>query len=275
MPADTGHGSAALLERTLTAPTRATRPAGPADGPRHPARSTAAYALMATVTTALAILLRSGYSFGLHDQWVHSLRGMALGDSGAFANDWFARSVAQPHWLFDVVTFVGTRLGVLPWVYLAYWLAGIAIFALASVWLVDRFLPGRRALSLALGPVVAVGPTTILGSTTPLLGFAIPHMLGGCLAFLALAGIQTGRWRSAAIAALATAAFHVQQGANLAPVLLLAAILGARAPRGRRLLLAAAAGAVLVGAQLVAQWRGIQTAGEEWLTACRDIIPYH
>jgi uncharacterized protein DUF6798 len=238
-------------------------------------RSTAVYTLLATATTALAILLRSGYSFGLYDQAVYSLRGIALADPSAYARDWFARSVPQPHWLFDAVTYLGTRFGILPAVYLVYWLAGIAVFGLASVWLVDRFLPGRRAFSLALGPLVAIGPTAVLGSTTPLLWFANPHMLGGCLACLAVAGVLAGHWRVAALAALAAGAVHLQHGANLAPVLLLAALLAAGEPRRRRALLAGTAGVLVVAAPLIAAWRGLETGGNDWLTTCRDIIPYH
>ena len=153
----------------------------------------------------------------------------------------FARTVPQPHWLFDVVTFLGAKLGVLPWVYLIYWLAGVAAFAVGSVWLTQRFLPGRPALAAALGPLVVLGPATILGSTTPLLWFADPHMLGGCLAFLALCGLPTDRWRAASLAALAAGAFHIQHGANLAPVLLLTALLATKAAPRRRLMLAATA----------------------------------
>ena len=238
-------------------------------------RSTAAHALLATATTALAIVFRSGYSFGLFDQTVYSVRGIALADPGAYAADWFARSVPQPHWLFDAVTYLGTRLGILTGVYFVYWLAGIAAFGLASVWLVDRFLPGRRALSLALGPLVAIGPTVLLGSTTPLLWFADPHMLGGCLAVLALAGVLAGYWRAAAVVALAALAVHVQHGVNLAPVFLLAALLGREEPRRRRALLAGTAAVLVAAAPLVAAWRGIQTGGDEWLTTCRDVIPLH
>src|SRR5688572_32293861 len=99
----------------------------------------------ATFTTAVAILFRYGYSFGLFDQTVYSLRGIALADPGAFAQDWFARTVPQPHWLFDVLTYVGTRLGALPAIYLLYWLSGIVVFAVGSVWLAERFLPRNAA----------------------------------------------------------------------------------------------------------------------------------
>jgi hypothetical protein len=230
---------------------------------------------LATVTTALSILFRYGYSFGLFDQIVYSVRGIALADPDAFARDWFAQTVPQPHWLFDAVTFAGTRLGILPWVYLAYWLAGIAAFALASVWLTQRYLPHRPVLAALLGPLVVLGPEKILGSTTPLLWFADPHMLGGCLAFLALAALLTDRWRAAALSALLAWAVHVQHGANLAPILLLTAALASGAVLRRRLMLAGTGLFLLVGALAIAQWRGLETSGGEWLTICRDLIPFH
>lgn len=231
--------------------------------------------LLSTFTTVLAILFRHGYSFGQFDQTVYALRGIALADPSAFRYDWFARTVPQPHWLFDVITFLGARLGILPGVYLAYWLAGVVAFSVGSVWLARRFLPDRTALAAALGPIVVLGPTAVLGSTTPLLWFANPHMLGGCLAFLCLCGLLTERWRAASLAALAAGAFHIQHGANLAPILLLTAILATKvAPRLRSLLVATAL-VLLAGAAGVAQWRGLETTGDQWLTTCQKIIPFH
>lgn len=231
--------------------------------------------LFAAFTTTIALLFRYGYSFGLFDQTVYSLRGIALADPNAFRHDWFARTVPQPHWLFDAVTYAGARLGVLPAVYLAYWLAGIVAFAVGAVWLTRRFLPDRPALAAVLGPLLVLGPEKILGSTTPLLWFADPHMLGGCLAFLALVALLTDRWNVAVVASLLAGAFHIQHGANLAPVLLLTAVLAQRVVARRRVMLAATAMVLVGGAQAVAVWRGIDTSGDAWLTICRDLIPFH
>jgi hypothetical protein len=233
------------------------------------------WSLVAGVSATLACLLRYGYQFGFMDQTVLSPRGIAQADPGAHANDWFARSVPQPHWLFDAVTWAGERLGALPWVYLAYWLAGLLAFGVAAVWLTERFLPGRPWLASLLGPLVVLGPEKVLGSTTPLLGLAIPHMLGGCLAFMALSGLVTGRWRAAAGAGLLAGAVHVQHGANLAPVFLAAAALAAGASRRHRLL-AAGVGVILVAAApAVAGWRGLHASGNDWLQTCQRMIPYH
>jgi hypothetical protein len=231
--------------------------------------------MFAAVTTTVALLFRYGYSFGLFDQTVYSLRGIALADPSAFRFDWFARTVPQPHWLFDAFTYLGARLGLLPAVYLAYWLAGILAFAVGSVWLTQRFLPDRPALAAALGPLVVLGPATLLGSTTPLVWFADPHMLGGCFAFLGLCGLLTDRWWAASLAALAAGLFHVQHGANLTPVLILTAVLATKAPPRRRLLLVATALVLVAGAGGIAQWRGLHTTGDQWLVTCERLIPFH
>jgi len=265
----------ALLESDARPPTR---PGSGAPGVHPSDRSRPGQVrlvLLAAVTTTVALLFRYGYSFGLFDQTVYSLRGIALADPSAFRNDWFARTVPQPHWLFDVITYLGTRLGMLPAAYLAYWLAGILAFATGSVWLTRRFLPDRPALAAALGPIVILGPATLLGSTTPLVWFADPHMLGGCLAFLALCGLLTDRWRAASLAALAAGLFHIQHGANLAPVLILTAVLATGATARRRLLLVATALALMAGAAGVAEWRGLHTTGDQWLVTCQRLIPFH
>ena len=265
-----------VLEEVAT-PGNSTRPGAadprPGDGPLDTRRTMLIAAT--TFTTAVAILFRYGYSFGLFDQTVYSLRGIALADPDAFAQDWFARTVPQPHWLFDVLTYVGTRLGTLPAIYLLYWLSGIVVFAVGSVWLAERFLPRNAAWAAALGPLVVLGPSKLLGTTTPLLWFANPHMLGGCLAFLALAALLTGRWRTAAAVAVAAGVFHVQHGANLAPVLVLVALLNRQAARRDRVLLIITAAFLIGGAAGVASWRGLETTGDQWITTCKVLIPFH
>src|SRR5918999_1265279 len=111
--------------------------------------------LFATLTTTVALLFRYGYSFMLFDQTVYSLRGIALADPSAYRFDWFTRTVPQPHWLFDAITYLGALL--------------------------------------------------------------------------------TGRWRVASLAALAAGLFHIQHGANLAPILILTAVLPSGTSTRRRL----------------------------------------
>jgi len=231
--------------------------------------------LAASTTTLLAVVLRWGYTFGHFDQTVLSVRGIALADPHALRGDWFTHSIPQPHWFFDYVTFAGERLGVLPSVYLAYWITSIVVFGVGAVWVAERFLPERPGAAALIGPLAVLAPQAILGSSGPLVWFAIPTMLGGCLAFLALSALLTGRFRIAVVAALLAGVVHVQHGANLAAVMMFAALMPKGWTRLQRAVLAGAALTLLTGAQGVAIWRHLQPNGPEWLQACRDVIPYH
>ncbi len=231
--------------------------------------------LAASAATLVAILLRWGYSFGYFDQTVLSVRGIALADPHALRGDWFTHSIPQPHWFFDIVTFVGERLGALVWVYLAYWIASVVVFGVAAVWVAERFLPGRTGAAPVIGVLAVLAPQAILGSSGPLVWFAIPTMLGGCLAFLVLSALLTDRFWVAVVGALLAGMVHVQHGANLAAVLLVAALISKAWNRKQRAVAAATGLALLAGAQAVATWRHIESGGQEWLEACREVIPYH
>ncbi|MDQ1501459.1 MAG: hypothetical protein QOI86_4799, partial [Actinomycetota bacterium] len=231
--------------------------------------------LAAAITTLVGTLVRFGYGFGMEDQAVIALKGVARADPAAFVGDWFTHHVPQPHWLFDLVTFIGERLGVLPLVYLAWWAASLLAFGLASVWLSRRFIPERPWLALLVGPVLALGPQTALGSGTALWGFALPQGLGACLGFLTVAALVTGRWRAAVVAAVLTALAHVQHGADLGPILLATAALATLRPRRHRLALAGVGAALVAQAGLVGHLRGIDNGGAGWLDACRLAIPFH
>jgi hypothetical protein len=231
--------------------------------------------LAAAATTLLGTLVRFGYSFGMEDQAVLSLKGIARADPTAFVGDWFTHAVPQPHWLFDLLTYGGERLGVLPLAYLAWWLASLLAFGLASAWLARRFIPQRPWLALLVGPLLALGPQTALGSGTALWGFALPQGLGACLGFLTVAALLTGRWRAAAGAAVLTALAHVQHGADLGPILLATAALATLRPRGHRLALAGVGLGLIGQAAVVGHLRGIENGGSGWLDACRLAIPFH
>ena len=238
-------------------------------------QSRIAWPVAATLSAMVATVARWGYSFGDEDQVVLSLKGIAHADPTAYANDWFTQSVPQPHWLFDGVTYVGERVGVLPLAYLAWWVAGLVAFGFGAAWLTRRYLPGQPWMALLVGPTLVLGQSTALGSSSALYGLALPGALGACLGFLTLAALVTGRWRTAGIAAVLTALAHVQHGADLAPVLLLAAALATTRPRAHRLALAGVGAALVAQAGIVGQVRGIENSGTGWLEACQQAIPFH
>ena len=220
--------------------------------------------------------LRYDYRFLSGDQTVLSIKGISWADPSAFRGDWFNRSAPQPHWFFDVWTFLGERLGVLAGLYLLWYLVSIAIFGFATALLAEAWLPkNRRLLALAVGPLVALGPIWILGTATPLLASALPHVLGGCLAYLALAAIIARSPRLAMGAALAAAIIHVQFGAMLVPILGLAAALWLGLARRVRIEMFITAAAITVIAVIVTKVRGTTASKSDYLQICQGWRQYH
>ncbi|MEW6474742.1 MAG: hypothetical protein AB1679_21015, partial [Actinomycetota bacterium] len=126
---------------------------GAGDGPRAGGlwRGRSVPPLAAAFGAAAATVARFGYGFGMEDQAVIALKGVARADRTAFVGDWFTAQVPQPHWLFDLVTFAGERLGALPLVYLLWWAASMLAFGLGSAWLARRFIPERPWLAVLVG----------------------------------------------------------------------------------------------------------------------------
>jgi hypothetical protein len=202
-------------------------------------------------------------------------KGVSLAAPTAFRNDWFVHEAPQPHWFFDGVTWLGARLGLLPQAYLLWWLLSLAAFGLGAAWLTRRLLPGRAWPAVLLGPVLVAGSIMTMGTSGPLLGNALPHMLGGCLAFAALASLLNGFWRATALLSLLTGLVHVQHGANLVPILIGAALLGTSLHRRARLTLAGTAVLLLSGSVAVTYLRQINSVGDEWLEVCEQAAPFH
>ena len=158
----------------------------------------------------------------------------------------------------------------------AYWLVSLLAFGLATAWLAHHWLP-ERALWLAplVGPILVLAPHSILGSTSPLLGWALPHMLGGCLASLALAALITRRYDIACVVTLLTAVAHVQHGANLAVVLLVSAVVLRDVGRRQRVALGGSAAFVVVMSVVVTRVRGLTGNGDDFLQICNEVVPLH
>jgi hypothetical protein len=230
----------------------------------------------ATVTTLVALQMRYPYRFLSGDHLVLSVKGISWADPNAFKGDWFNQSAPQPHWLFDIWTFLGEKLGVLAGAYLLWFLVSIAIFGYATARLAEVWLPtSRRVLALTIGPIIALGPLWILGTATPLLNTALPHVMGGCLAYLALVGIVVRSPRLAVVAALAAGIAHVQFGAMLVPILIVAAILWSGLARRARAELIGSAIALTVLSYVVTNVRGTTASKQDYLAICLGWRNYH
>jgi hypothetical protein len=233
-------------------------------------------ALGATLTTLFAMHLRYQYRFLSGDQLVLSVKGISWADPSAFKGDWFNQAAPQPHWFFDVWTFLGEKLGVLQAAYLFWYLLSIAVFGYATARLAESWLPkGRRVLALAIGPIIAIGPIWILGTATPLLGTAVPHVLGGSLAYLALVGIIVRSPRLAVVAAVAAGIIHVQFGAMLVPILVVSAILWSGLGRRLRTEMFGATVFLTGLAFGVTKVRGTTASKDDYLQICEGWRNFH
>jgi hypothetical protein len=113
-----------------------------------------------------------------------------------------------------VVTLAGAVTGRLAAVYLVWWLLGLIVGGVATAVLAKAWTPRHPVLmSAAVAALIGLGPEAVLGTTTPALPNALPHELGGFLAYLSAALLITRRQGAAAFVIVATAAVHVQVGA--------------------------------------------------------------
>lgn len=219
---------------------------------------------------------RYGYQAGTNDHLVLSLQGLQWGLPGFLAGDWFVPSAPQPHVLFDVATWAGAASGHLTGVYLAWWLLGLAVGGVATAVLAREWTPQCVVpASAVIATLIGLGPEIVLGSTSPALPTALPHQLGGFLAYLSAALILTRNPRGAAAATVATAAVHVQVGALAAVVAVLAGLVVRVVERQwwwSLLAGAAAAGAIVL---TVLRLRPVAADGDDFVEICRDVIPYH
>lgn len=217
-----------------------------------------------------------GYNAGNNDHSVLSPLGLQWADPTRFVGDWFLDAAPQPHWLFDVVTFLGASAGALAITYVLFWAIGLAAFGLATAVVAVRVLP-RAPWAAALGftLVITQTPWNVVGSGSTMIAEALPTVVAGNITYLFLACLLTGRFRSAAGAAVAVALVHVQQGA-VAVVILLAVGL-VRIVAERRVPVALVVGAVgtaaVVGFGLVL--RPVAANLTDFIEVCDTVIPYH
>jgi hypothetical protein len=217
-----------------------------------------------------------GYSAGWGDHFVLSPEGLSWAHPGAFENDWFMAAAPQPHWFFDVLTYVGESLGALSLVYALFWMAGLVAFAVATVLLAGRFAPAARwPVAVGVTLLTAVTPWMIGGTGSPVIAVALPAVMSANLIYLLLAAFLTQRRAFVAVLAPLIAIVHVQQGSIA--IVLVASMLVVDGVRRRRIdvrlliALALAIGFVVFGLSL----RPVAANLGDFVEICDTIIPYH
>jgi hypothetical protein len=110
-------------------------------------REMVAQTLVSGGLLGLLLHMRWGYSAGGMDHLVLSPLGLHWYRPDWFANDWIFANAPQPHWLFDVITWLSAEVGGLKGVavaYLLYWMLSVTAFGLATAILAKAWAPAHR-----------------------------------------------------------------------------------------------------------------------------------
>jgi hypothetical protein len=217
-----------------------------------------------------------GYTAGWGDHFVLSPEGLSWAIPGAFENDWFMAVAPQPHWFFDVVTFVGQSVGHLSAVYALFWGVGLLAFGAATSLLAFRFVPGVPWLvAIGFTLLASVTPWMVGGTGSPIIAQALPAVTAASLVYLAIAALITEvRW-VAILAAPLVAVVHVQQGAVIAIILLVSLAVEAILKRkvDWRVVAALVLTIALVAFGLLL--RPVASNLNDFVEICDRVIPYH
>lgn len=260
-----------------TAPERAAE-----DGRRRNLRLSAPVVALPLVLSVILGVLQEwgtigyGYFSGWGDHFVLSTEGISWAHPGAFENDWFMQVAPQPHWFFDVLTYAGESLGILSFVYVAFWAVGLLAFGVATSMLAYRFFPGAAwPVALGVTMITAVTPWAIGGTGSGMIAQALPAVLSANLIYLLLAGMLTERRILVVVLAPLIAVVHVQQGSIT--IVLLAAMLITEAVRTRKVDWFLA-GAIALTSAVVAfglLLRPVASNLSDFVRICDEVIPYH
>lgn len=217
-----------------------------------------------------------GYSAGLNDHLVLSLVGLQWSDPTKYVNDWFINASPQPHWFFDLITFVGAETNSISWLYFAYWCCGLIAFGFATMLIATKWAPAQPFIAaLAMTAIISQTPWNVVGSGSTMIAQALPTVLAGQLMYLTLALLLTGKWKLVPLFSLLIGIVHVQQGAVIGIILIatFAVIFFASRRLEWRLLLgsALAMSATVFGLML----RPIAANLRDFVEVCETIIPYH
>lgn len=218
----------------------------------------------------------SGYFSGWGDHFVLSTEGISWAHPGAFENDWFMQVSPQPHWFFDVLTYAGESLGVLSFVYAAFWAVGLLAFGVATAMLSYRFFPAAAwPVALGVTMIAAVTPWMIGGTGSGMIAQALPAVQSANLIYLLLAGMLTERRMLVVVLAPLIAVVHVQQGSIT--IVLLAAMLLAETVKTRKVDWFLAGAIALTGAVVVfgLVLRPVASNLADFVRICDEVIPYH
>jgi hypothetical protein len=228
------------------------------------------------LTLGAGLQLRYGYRAGVDDQWVLSPRGMQSVNQDLFENDYFVANAPQPHIAFDLITGFGERIGLLGGVYFLYWLIALFVLSLA-ISLIVFVVSSKENVSVSIlaTVILVLGPVAFLGTTTPALARAIPHVMGGSLALLVIGLLLVERARLAGWIAILAAIMHVQNGLLAGVILFVWLFISWINTRKIDFVVLAQTLSSFAIVGIILTLRPVAGNSNDFLTVCRDLIPYH
>ncbi|WP_158864959.1 DUF6798 domain-containing protein [Leifsonia sp. AG29] len=218
----------------------------------------------------------AGYIAGWGDHFVLSPEGLSWAIPGAFANDWFMESSPQPHWFFDIVTYLGQLSGHLSTAYALFWAVGLLAFGGATA-LMAMLVARRAAWPVAIGFTFLISqtPWEIGGTGSLVIAQALPAVTSASLVYLAVAALLTDRRWLAGVVSVLVAIVHVQEGAVIAIILGAFTVLDVVRTRriDWRLVGAIAVTTAFVIFGLL--FRPVASNLHDFVEICDTVIPYH
>ncbi len=203
-------------------------------------------------------------------------KGISWGDPTAFQRDWFNEVVPQPHFGFDFVNWFGQAFDVLVPVHFFYFVLTIFLFYYATVLWSQRLNLNTHWVPPWVAALVIWGPVSALGSTTPLLGLALPHCLGASLLFLGSGALVQQRAGLVLISLGLILFAHVQHALHLAVLTVAFCVFGIideKFKRWRPAIIICCA-TLLIGIYLVSRWR-LPGLSANIVELCKNHYRYH
>lgn len=221
-------------------------------------------------------LTRGGYTAGTSDLYVLSPEGMRWADPTRFVGDFFIDNAPQPHWFFDIVTYVGSVIGHLSATYFVYWVIGLVFFGFSTAFLAKAWAPRISWIAaISFTVVLALAPWDPAGTGSTMIAAPIPAVVGGNAAVLFCAALLTGRRKTAYVFAIVTAILHVQQGFVVTLILVVLLVWELFVRKSFTLFGTLCALAAIGVVWFGLTWHSFGGEIKDFVQVCDQMIPYH
>lgn len=217
-----------------------------------------------------------GYAAGVADHNVLSPLGIQWADPNKFAGDWTIANAPQPHWLFDVFTWIAASNGMLSISYFAYFIVEVFVFGLATILFAKKFVKHNSLIvSLCFTFVLAQAPWLVLGTGTLPIPYPLPGILAAQLLYLFVVLLLRESYTWASVIAVVLTLVHVQVG-SIALIFCLSTAIMLFIKHKRinpSLIIAALSAATVMLLNLII--RPVAGDFNTFVEACETLIPYH